>query len=247
MARLNACICLGVAVVLTAPRTLPAQRESLPADSVAIDVDVRPSQSLVSARYWFARPVRALDLVHLTNSCTSIRDLRATRNGLVAGLTSDTTRPWVVWHDTSEVADAEGSLTYAFTYRVDHGPAARLALPMVLPDRPLDARNAPVTPKVRLSVRIEGEPSNAPEFPRFVREPDGRWSAALIAVPATIVVRGALREDQTPCDDAIRMEGSNGGFVTRLSAFIGTLALWIPLYFWWATRQRRGDNEPETA
>ncbi|MBC7893922.1 MAG: hypothetical protein H7066_00825 [Cytophagaceae bacterium] len=227
-------------------REARAQREPLATDSVGIDVRVLGDSVLVNARFWFPRPVRALDLTYLTNTCVSVSAIAATRNGVPVAFSMDTTRPWVTLHDTTDAAnEGDAPLRYDIAYRVHTGHATRVAIPVIQPARALDARSAAVTPKVRLQVTSTSASIGVPEFPRFQQVGASRWSASTIAVPATIVVRGEVRPEVTPCDDAIRIEGENDGFTWRFAAFVGTLVLWIPLYFAWATRRRRGDDDAE--
>jgi hypothetical protein len=223
-----------------------AQREPLATDSVSIDVRVLGDTALVDARYWFPRQVRALDLTFLTSTCTAVSSITGTRNGAPVAFAIDTTRPWVSLHDTTDTGDeANAPLRYDVAYRVHLGHARRQALPLIQPARALDPRTAAVTPKVRMTVTSASSSIGAPEFPRFQHPGASQWIASTIAVPATIVLRGELRPGATPCDEEIRIDGENDGFPWRFATFVGTLVLWIPLYFAWATRRRVGDDNAE--
>jgi hypothetical protein len=229
-------------------RDLQAQRDPLPADSVVVDVRVHAESALVNARYFLARPVRAMDLTYLTNTCAAVSAIAATRSGTAVAFSIDTTLPWVTLHDTTDTAnEGQGPLRYEVAYRVHLGFAKRVAIPLVQPARALDARTASVRPKVRVDLRTAGVGIGEPEFPRFDRVDASQWTSTNIAVPSTVVVRGALRPGQTPCDVAVRSAGSNDGFTWRFTAFVGTLVLWIPLYFAWATRRRRSDDDAEAS
>lgn len=239
------CVSLVLAILLGGA-SLQAQREPLATDSVAVDARVLGDSVLVNVRFWFPRPVRALDLTYLTNTCASVSAIAATRNGAGVAFSIDTTLPWVTLHDTTDTAnEGQGPLRYEVAYRVHLGRARRVAIPLVQPARALDARSAAVRPKVRMTVRSDDATVGAPEFPRFERVDASQWTTTSIAVPSTVVVRGERRPGQAPCDDAVRSAGVNDGFTWRFAAFVGTLVLWIPLYFAWATRRRRGDNDAE--
>jgi hypothetical protein len=168
------------------------------------------------------------------------------RNGAPVAFAVDTLLPWVTLHDTTDVPDrVEAPLLYELSYDVALGLARRVAIPIIQPSRALDARTAAVEPKVRLTVTSTVDPVGAPEFPRFRPAGASAWSTATIAVPASVVIRGREPAGASPCDDAIRSPGTNGGFPWRFAAFVGTLVLWIPLYFAWATRRQRGDDAVE--
>lgn len=247
-ARLLAWVASGAAWCGYPASVAHAQREPYPVDSARIEVRVHAESSEVRVRYWFARPVRALDFTHLTNACTRVVVGTARRGERSVTLVVDSNPPWVVLHDTTDAAsEPERGFTYDVEYRVHYPGGSRLALPVIQPAGAIDARGAPVRPKVQLVVRNAGLPGLEPRLPRFSATGPGEWHAGMAAVPATVVMRsGSAVGRGAPCDDAIGIPGENGGFVRHVLLFAGTIALWIPLYFGWALRRRPGERVDAT-
>jgi hypothetical protein len=52
------------------------------------------------------------------------------------------------------------------------------------------------------------------------------------------VVRTGGEDTGDQCHDPTAVPGEHGGFPLRFGLFVATIVLWIPLYFWWATRRR---------
>lgn len=235
-------VCTGCLAIVLVARVARAQREPYPVDSARIVARVGRESSLVQATYWFAREPRALDLTYLETSCSSVTGVDAHRGDATVSLVREENRPWVVLHDTSDVGElVTGPVAYRLAYRVRHLGGPRLAVPLVQPAGPLDARGARVAAKVQLHVSVAERDLARPEFPRFAEVRPAEWAADLVAVPSSIVmgVRRAAAEP-TPCE--LEIAGANGGFIRRVALFLLTLLLWIPLYFWWAARRRPGAD-----
>lgn len=212
-------------------------------DSAHIELQVWRDSTRVSQAYWLARPIRALDLTWYVNGCASVGTPTATNGGLPVVFAADTNTPWVVLHDTTDASLlGEGPLRYGLSYLVTHGGGGQASIPVLQPSGPLGARGGPVTPKVRLRVTTD-DGVLRPVLPRFRFVREGVWEAVMVAIPANVVVRGP-ESGAASCDEASRMPGANGGFVRLVGLFVLTIATWIPLYFWWAMRQRdpAGDD-----
>ena len=239
---------IGIAAALLSVRAAPAgaQREPYAVDSVRVELAVAGDSARVRARYWFARPARALDFTHLTNTCTRVGAVVARRDGLAVALVADSNPPWVVLHDTTDAA-AQPAMPFRYDveYLVTSAAGGRMAVPLVQPAGALDPRGAPMRPRVGIVVRTAGGADGEPRLPRFTRSGEGEWTARMSAAPATVVMRrrGAAA---TTCDDGVMIPGEHAGFVRRVGLFLATIVLWIPLYFWWAGRRRAEEAEDAT-
>jgi len=127
------------------------------------------------------------------------------------------------------VADRHGfpgdTLVVSYSVRLS---ATVASIPLVIPAVPL-AGAATIT--LRLP------PGDArPVLPYLVRGAAGTWTAQFRALPSAIRVDLGSHGGQRPCAET-RPAGDAGTFSIRLAVFIASLVLWIPLYFWWASRQ----------
>ena len=226
-------------------RPLAAQGEGLAVDSVRVAVQLQAASARVEEWYWLARTPRVLDFMYLANGCSAVAQVQAARGDLPVALAADTNAPWVSWHDTTDVTvPVDVPVVYRVGYDVTWRGGGRRTLPLVHPGRPLTARAAPVVPLVRVVVE-DASGAHQPSFPRLVRESPTRWSAALVAIPSTVVLEGPDAAGGCAPGDAIG--GANDGFTRRMALLALTMLLWIPLYFWWAVRRRAGEDEAGTA
>jgi hypothetical protein len=233
---------IGVALLASTPAMAEAQREPYPVDSARIDLQVWRDSTRVRQEYWLARAVRALDLTWFMNACASVGTPAATSGGLPVVFAADTNTPWVVLHDTTDAALlGEGPVRYVLSYVVTHGGGGQASIPVLQPNGPLGTRGGAVTPKVRLRVITE-DGDRRPVLPRFSLVREGVWEASMVAIPANVVARGPIAGDAT-CDDEAPVAGENGDFPRLVALFVLTIVLWIPLYFWWATRKRDAPEE----
>jgi hypothetical protein len=115
--------------------------------------------------------------------------------------------------------------------------ARHSTLPLLVPaaalQRAPDSRGA----LVDLNVTFAGDGGARVRLPRF--EPTGRsgeWQTRL-ALPS--MLRIDLPAASTDRCDAFQA-GPTGGLVWRALTFVGTMGLWIPVYFWWFGRRQAG-------
>jgi hypothetical protein len=93
-------------------------------------------------------------------------------------------------------------------------------------------------------VVISEEPlAGAPVLPRFRVLGPRQWEITMVAVPSQVVVKTGAPTHSAVDESSTRFVGENGGFAVRVALLVSTIVLWIPLYFWWATRRRDGDDE----
>ena len=152
--------------------------------------------------------------------------------------------PWQTFQltapaDAGTVGSASRPSTLVVSYSTRLG-ARHSTLPLLVPaaalQRAPDSRGA----LVHLNVTFAGG-SGAPggarvRLPRF--EPTGRsgeWQTRLLALPS--MLRIDLPAASTDRCDAFQT-GPTGGLVWRALTFVGTMGLWIPVYFWWFGRRQ---------
>jgi hypothetical protein len=105
-------------------------------------------------------------------------------------------------------------------------------VPAAALQRAPDSRGAVVD----LNVTFAGDRGARVRLPRF--EPTGRsdeWRTRLLALPS--MLRIDLPAASTDRCDAFQT-GPTGGLVWRALTFVGTMGLWIPVYFWWFGRRQ---------
>ena len=105
-------------------------------------------------------------------------------------------------------------------------------VPAAALQRAPDSRGAVVD----LNVTFAGDSGARVRLPRF--EPTGRygeWRTRLLALPS--MLRIDLPAASTDRCDAFQA-GPTGGLVWRALTFVGTMGLWIPVYFWWFGRRQ---------
>ena len=228
-------------------RPAEAQRDPYPVDSMRVEIHAWRDSSRVTTRLWFVQPVRVLDYTYLSNNCTTIGNLVARRGGLPVALLADTNPPWIGLHDTTDaVGEPPGPQAHELTYHVTHLSGARVAVPIVQPAGPLTARNAALQSKVRLTVMSEQLRAGEPVLPRFRAVASREWKAAMVAAPSHVLIATGGVTTAAACDSPVQLPGGSGGFLRLVTLLVTTIVLWIPLYFWWATRKRMGDTEGES-
>jgi hypothetical protein len=109
-------------------------------------------------------------------------------------------------------------------------------LPLLVPAATLERAPGSRGAVVDLKVSFAGGGGARVRLPRF--EPTGRsgeWHARLLALPS--VLRLELPAAPAGRCDAFAA-GPTGGLVWRALTFVGTMGVWIPVYFWWFGRRR---------
>ena len=181
----------------------------------------------VRSTYVLAERAALPFLQYLTAKCAAVGRVSVSLGGDALELPPAERGPWVDL--TPDVADRRGSpgdtLVVSYSVRLS---ATVASIPLVIPAVPL-AGAATIT--LRLP------PGDArPVLPHLVRGAAGTWTAQFRALPSAIRVDLGSHGGQRPCAET-RPAGDAGTFSIRLAVFIATLVLWIPLYFWWASRQ----------
>ncbi len=149
--------------------------------------------------------------------------------------TKDVVRsPWVEIHLDSATRASGGSVFLTVSYRA-RLTGRRASVPVVMPMAPL-AVGAPGVRPATVTLRLPARPGAHPLLPHLEASTPGTWTSRFDALPS------AVRLDLGPGEPACVEPGAPGDagtFGIRFAVFIATLALWIPLYFWWARRPDR--------
>lgn len=185
----------------------------------------------VVARYTFTGNPGAMSFEYLEQPCTIVGPVQMQSAGRAVPYAREVTGPWIRLHDTSDVDPARESLAYRLTYEVRLA-ATDVSVPIVMPTTTLAGtrRGEPVA-----SIYAILPWSARPIVPRMSFTASSRsWSTRLVALPSAVRLAGA----GAPNEKCWLEPKNSGGLAPIFWALVATLALWVPLYLWWATRQR---------
>lgn len=169
------------------------------------------------------------DFVYFSQPCVEVRALRFVAGSVAIPSTERGRGPWVdLMLDSAALASSQAE-SLLVGYEV--GSSLRItSIPIIMPTAPSAA-----------TLALEaGAPRVArPVLPHFTPADSGRWTARLAALPSVVRVDRGQGDPPGSCARILE-PGAAGTFGLRLGVFLATLALWVPLYFWWALRQDRG-------
>jgi hypothetical protein len=206
-----------------------APAPTLDAREVAIDITIDSSaRAVVRERYTLAKPSATLTLEHLAEPCAVVGPVTVRAEGSGSQASRVRSGRWVTLDATTAVPDARA---FEVEYAVQLS-GREASIPIVLPTMPL----APNDDRGRrlVSVRVVLPLGTARvTFPRL-RHDGGAWSERLIALPSVVRVR---LPDDAPCTDRVATAG-DGGLGAAFAAFVGTMLLWLPVYFGWVRTRR---------
>lgn len=219
----------GCCPLTLAAAALIGTAEGAHGQDARVDVTVDGSAvAHVLATYLVSRDGTLQPLLYLHAPCAAVSELSTSRGAVLLEPAARARGPWVDVRvaSGSPSSGSPGTLTVSYLVRL----SARVAsIPLVLPAAPLES---PAVISLRLS------PSGArPVLPRLERAATtGLWSATLRALPSAVRVDLGSESALGPCAEATP-RGNAGTLDVRFTVFVATLVLWIPLYFWWASRQ----------
>jgi hypothetical protein len=188
----------------------------------------------VQARYAFTGNPGAMSFEYLEQPCARVGVVRLESEGRAVPYARVATGPWVRLHDTSAVDPLRTSLGYKLTYDVAlHGNV--VSIPVIVPVTALATAARRGDPVATVAVRLPQD--GRVVLPRMARvDANGRWAARMIALPSAVRVR--LATPNGGCSADASTPGESGRFILIFWSLIATLVLWVPLYLWWANRQR---------
>jgi hypothetical protein len=192
----------------------------------------------VYARYTFVGNPGAMSFEYLEQPCTIVGPVQLESDGEAVPYAAERTGPWVRLHDTSAVDPSRTSLGYRLSYEVRLA-ATDVSVPIVVPTSALvgTRRGEPIA-TIRATLPPDGRvilPRMTPTvLPSVGNTGANGWSASMAALPSAVRLAGAGMPNEK-----CWLEPKNSGGLTRIFwALVATLALWVPLYMWWANRQR---------
>ena len=182
-------------------------------------------------------------------ACAPLAGVTAALDERHLPLASSGDGPWQTFQltapaDASTVGSASRPSTLVVSYSTRLG-ARHSTLPLLVPaaalQRAPDSRGAVVD----LTVTFAGDGGARVRLPRFeptgsepsrvMADGSGEWQTRLLALPS--MLRIDLPAASTDRCDAFQA-GPTGGLVWRALTFVGTMGLWIPVYFWWFGRRQ---------
>ncbi len=201
--------------------------------SVAI-VLTTAGRATVQARYAFTGNPGVMSFEYLERPCAHVGPIRLESNGQPVPYARVATGPWVRLHDTSAVDPARSSLGYTIVYDVDV-QGRDVSIPILLPAAVLATGSRRGEPIATVAIQL---PAGARvTLPRMAPGgTNGRWSARMVALPSAVRVQ--LTTPNVECRRGTAATGESGRFTLIFWSLVATLALWVPLYLWWANRQR---------
>jgi hypothetical protein len=150
-------------------------------------------------------------------------------------VTSREDLPWIL-HQITAHETAGTPVVIDLRYIVALG-ARRVSVPLIVPDAVVEVqgnRNGTVPITVRFANNSQPVAPRVlmPRLHRWLSGSDD-WTARLAAIPAFVRVETGEPSLKSECaDDGLTGTGS-GSFLRTFALFVGTLALWVPLYFLW--------------
>lgn len=219
------------AAILAAGSVSAQQQPRARVESAVVAINVFGALARVNARYTFAGNPGAMSFEYLEQPCAVVGPVRLVSNGKQVPYAREATGPWMRLHDTSAVDPARTSLGYQITYEVKLA-ATDVSVPIVVPTSALvgTRRGEPIA-----TVTAILPPSARVILPRLTeRGRDHTWSARMAALPSAV----RLADAGVPNDKCWLEPKNSGGLARIFWALVATLALWVPLYMWWANRQR---------
>lgn len=219
-----------------AAATLTASDVSAPqprtrVEEAVVAINVIGTVARVTARYTFAGNPGTMSFEYLEQPCAVVGPIHLESNGKHVPYAGEATGPWMRLHDTSAVDPERTSLGYQLTYEVKLA-ATDVSIPIVVPTTPLvgTRRGEPVA-AIHATLMWNARPI----VPRMTfNESTRSWSARMAALPSAVRLAGA----GVPNEKCWLEPRDSGGLARVFWALVATLALWVPLYLWWATRQR---------
>jgi hypothetical protein len=221
-----------VAATLAAGSVSAQQQPRARVQQADVAIYVIGAVARVRARYIFAGNPGAVSFEYLEQPCAVVGPIRLESNGKQVPYAGEATDPWVRLHDTSAVDPTRLSLGYQITYEVKLA-ASDVSVPIVLPTSALTGtrRGEPVA-TIHATLMWNARPI----VPRMMfNESTRSWSARMAALPSAVRLSAA----GVPNEKCWLEPKNSGGLARVFWALVATLALWVPLYMWWANRQRR--------
>lgn len=216
--------------IAASPRLIAQQPRARVQEAVAA-MNVVGAVARVNVRYKFEGNPGAMSFEYLEQPCAMVGPVRMESDGKPVSYAAERTGPWTRLHDTSAVDPARTSLGYRLSYEVRLA-ATDVSVPIIMPTMTLagNRRGEPIA-----TIHTVLPPSARVIYPRMsFTKSTLMWSAYMAAMPSAVRLAGA----GVPNEKCWLEPKNSGGLASIFWALVATLALWVPLYMWWANRQR---------
>ena len=236
-----ALVCAGGAGARVSAQSSTPSSAIFPSSVARVDVAVdEDGRATVRETFQLRAMPAAVSFRAPAAACAPLAGVTAALDERHLPLTSSGDGPWQTFQitalaDASTVGSASPPSSLVVSYSTRLG-ARHSTLPLLVPTAALqpapDSRGA----LVDLHVTFAGDGGARVRLPRF--EPAGRsgeWQTRLLALPSMLRINlPAVSADRCDAFQA----GPTGGLVWRALTFVGTMGLWIPVYFWWFGRTK---------
>ena len=210
--------------------------EGFPSHDVRIDVSVGTDAiARVREGYRLDGPVEGATFEYLQDSCSSVSPISASSGNRSLGFEVGHRGPWTFLHAGAGPGQGANQLDLSYTVRLNGGASIPIVMPAATLARAGESRGADVEVAVTFA---GGTSAGTVVLPRLARADNtGSWRAQFSAIPSVIRL-GASHDAESSC--VRRSSGTTGGLEWRFRIFVLTMAVWIPVYFFWFGR--RGDR-----
>jgi hypothetical protein len=218
----------------------PASRSFAAAD-VSVSVSVSPlGVAAVSERFAMGGGAPAADFQFLAVPCAIVGAVRMTLAGREIPLARGERPPWVVLHDSAGASRATAADTLEVSYAV-RLTGREVGVPIVHPALPLRATAGSAgsaAGMVHLSVAFADSAGARVLLPQLRAIGGGAWTGRFLAMPSVVRLDRGPRPSAGSCAEPAAPAGDSGRFEFIFFCFLATIALWVPLYMWWVSRQQ---------
>ena len=227
-----------VAATLAAGGTPAQQQPRARVEQADVAIYVIGAVASVSARYTFAGNPGAMSFEYLEQPCAVMGPIHLESNGKAIPYAGEATGPWIRMHDTNAVDPERASLGYQLRYEVKLA-ATDVSVPIVMPTSALvGTRRGELVATIRATLPPNGRVilprMTDTVLPSIGSTGANGWSLRMAALPSAVRLAGA----GVPNEKCWLQPKDSGGLARIFWALVATLALWVPLYLWWANRQR---------
>lgn len=225
--------------MLAGSSTSAQQQPRARVQDAVVEIQVVGAVATVRARYTFAGNPGAMSFEYLEQPCAVMGPIRLESNGKRVSYAGEASGPWMRMHDTTAVDPERVSLGYDIMYDVKLA-ATNVSVPVVLPTSALiGTRRGEAIATIYVMLPPVARvilPRMTPTVMPSVGIGGGNdWSARMVALPSAVRLAGA----GVPNEKCWLEPKNSGGLAGIFWALVATLALWVPLYLWWANRQRQ--------
>lgn len=210
-------------------QTGAAPTETVPSHRAEIEAVVaHDGRATVHERFTLDPMPSTIELEWLVAPCVPLEELTVTVDDTAWVVEAADGGPWMRVRAMSPIAPPTPTgAPLVIVYRARLGQRTS-TLPVVMPRGTLTRE--PGTRGAAIDLRVTFESDGRVRLPQLAAASNPHeWRARLLAVPSMLRLEVPDASDAA-CGTAL--SGSTGGLEWRVSTFVATMAVWIPLYFW---------------